>query len=69
MHGLKICTELKDGVNESINESVIQWFEHIEKVERINNKESIGHHQVGRPCKSCIKFECWASKGNDEWRK
>ena len=67
------------GVDERIDEGVLRWFDHVEKMDRIPKRMYVwgfaGSCSVGRPqkrwtdtTKCCIRknmFGCKASKEND----
>ena len=82
MHGLVCCTECRRGVDERIDESVLQWFDHIEIMvndriaKRVYVAECVSSRLVGRSRKRWTysmnyllkkSFECWASKENGIW--
>ena len=54
---------MTEGVDESINESVLRWFGHVERMDkeriakRVNVGECTGSRPVGRPRKRCIEKE------------
>ena len=72
----QLCGVMK-GVNEKIDESVLRWFGHVERMgnDRISKRifvaECAGSCSMGRPrkrwtdtVKDCLGFGCQASKEN-----
>ena len=58
----ELC-EVKKGLDERIDEGVLQWFSHVERMERVRTSSS----SVGRPWKRWIDTvtECLKKRGLD----
>ena len=70
----KLCG-VRKGLDEKIDEGVLLWFGHVERMERVGSpREWAGNRSVGRPRKRWIdtekeclrkkRFRCQASKEN-----